>query len=555
MRRHYQRRVSIPTFSLLLLLATSRATLGQLPGCYAPWSSTTTFNGYYANGQIGLAGFGNQLIATWGDYFTNDLMASVYNGTSWSSPEDLSTGLGFPEVMNGLNTSKTLGGGGVNMTTSTGCPASIGNAAYVIWVDTTGQNIMAARYNGTTWSPPFGELLYNTATVNPPTLTTSSGVSTFSTDPPPPNRFWTAAPALFGSNYSAPPGYSTALPIGFAFPQYYMPEIQSAASGQGSSWNTYAYGIILGQFACDFSTVNVSTRNVCLFYEAPNSCSDASVGAWEFDEGFDQDYLWGPWSPLWTGAVGPKGQQYELRALALGNPVGNDNPPIWYSFGTPYWYSQTGPAPGCLGTDCMPGNKPFYAGQWTNDGIGGAINPADGTAWFVYNQKYFNSDTKGDLYYTLYHAITNGTPGQSQICTMDPNNGGSGGPAGFSNAMPSMTFWKNQLWIASTNGGSVNIESIPPAAIGWNGQEACLGGGTSCLTNAQCCTGVCSGGYCTAPCLNNLQACTSSSQCCSGYCGYGYCDNSGCLAPGASCGSGSACCSGVCQYSRCGSMP
>ena len=51
----------------------------------------------------------------------------------------------------------------------------------------------------------------------------------------------------------------------------------------------------------------------------------------------------------------------------------------------------------------------------------------------------------------------------------------------------------------------------------------CLPNGSQCRSNKQCCTFVCSNGYCD--CLPTGSPCGSSQMCCSGLCLFGICRN------------------------------
>ena len=357
----------------------------------------------------------------------------------------------------------TAGGGGVSMTASTTC-----NAAYAAYVDETGQNIWAASYNGAGWTLSSDPIftIPNIADYALPT-------PTFQTNPPSPGYFITSAPALFGENTTPPYGYSPpASPIGYAYTRIFSFDEQLAQ--KGSSYYTYTYGVTQGQFNCNFSTnsgVPEQGDNSCLFWDPNTGYCD---NLYEFDEGFKTSYLSGPQSPLWTGAVGPNGEMVELRAQATGNALGNDNPPIWYAFGSPNWFSTYGDTEGCLGTNCAVA-PPNGAGQWTNNGLGGAINPADGTPWFVYTCRYFDPDTcqgPGHQYFNLYHMTSEGTPGNGQLCIANGEAYGNSNSA-YSNSAPAMTFWNGQLWMAyqAGNGGNeqVTVVSIDPSNIGFNG--------------------------------------------------------------------------------------
>src|SRR5208282_3997243 len=445
----------------LLVVSGTQALLGQ-SSCYIPWTTEAALNGY-ANGQVGLAVLNNQIVVTWGDSSSDQFNAAYSSdGINWSY-QTLSS---YPLMMGDVPywPDSTFSGGGVSMTVSTACNP---NAAYAAYVDETGQNIWAASYNGASWTLSSNPI-YTIPYVADYTLPTP----TFQTNPPSPGYFITAAPALFGENTTPPHGYSRASPIGYAFPSYLGYTEQLA--NKGSSYYTYVYGITQAQFNCNFSTnsgVPEVGYDACLFWDPNTSYCDS---LYQFEEGFKTRYLSGPQSPLWTGAVGPNSQMVELRAMATGNALGNDNPPIWYAFGSPNWFSTYGDTEGCLGTNCAVA-PPNGAGQYANNGIGGAINPADGSAWFVYTCRYFNSDTcpgPGSQYIRLYHMTSEGRPGNGQLCNMTGEAYGNSDSA-YSNSAPAITFWNGHLWIAyqAGNGGNgqVTVVSINPSNIGFNG--------------------------------------------------------------------------------------
>ena len=454
MRGYHRLNITSIILSSMFMMSTAQTVTGQ-NGCYTPWDTRVTLTGR-SNGQVGLAVAHNKLVVAWGDRNTNQLKAAVFNGTTWTYP----TLPSFPLVMSrwalSSDQKKLISGGGVTMTSSTAC-----NSAYVAYVQAGGQIIRGVRYDGTSWT---GGEIYHIPWYAPQSL----GPPTFDPSPPSPYYFWTAPPALFGDNSDPPPGYSTALPIGFAFPLYGGWTTQLTKPGQGSQYNTYVYFVRPGQFDCNLGTIQVGSYTACLFWDPDTlTCLDGTgASGYEFDEGFKDgaQQLLGPWSPLWTGAAGPDGEMVELKALAQGNALGNLNPPIWYAFGHPHWYSQNGDTLNCLGANCA---APYYAGQWTNNGIGGAVNPADGTAWFTYSCRYFWSDTCGgsSIYkpFTFMHV---GTDGHQSYCTM------SAGSGEVTASMPAMTFWKGKLWLAwQSTSDNVVVASIAPWDMGWNGLQ------------------------------------------------------------------------------------
>lgn len=460
MRGNHRPNITNIFLSCVFLMSSAQTLMGA-DQCTIPWDTYVTLNGR-ANGQVGLAVTHNKLVVTWGDRTTNQLKAAVFNGSTWTYPTLPSGPLVMSMWTFSSNKRKLISGGGVTMTASNAC-----NAAYVAYVDAQapGQYIHAAKYDGTSWTRAT---IYHIPYQVPQSL----NPLTFTPSPPAPNYFWTAPPALFGDNTDPPPGYSTALPIGFAFPQYVGWTTQRVKD-PSPEFNTYVYSMVPGQFDCNLGAVQVGNRIACHFWDpVTRNCADESHGgsSYEFDEGFkagdkmawpdNQEQLFGPFSPLWTGAVGPTGQMVELKALAQGNPLGNLNPPIWFAFGYPHWYSQNGDTINCLGTDCVNGS-----GQWTNNGIGGAVNPADGSAWFTYKCRYFNDDTcntGSESIYMPYNLMRVSPSGQQSLCGTNPYGSAKTG------SMPAMTFWKNAIWLAwqSTN-ENVVVASIPYWDLSW----------------------------------------------------------------------------------------
>jgi hypothetical protein len=386
----------------------------------------TTY-GWNANGQVGLAALNGELILTWGDNSTDYLNAAVTkNGTSWTNVV-LS---GAPQVYSSTKdwvpgTNPNIGqpppyaAGGVSMTASTQC-----GYAYVAYAQhPSGTNVYAARSkDGLTWD--YGHLIWTE-----------------------PNGWLTSAPAL----YADPSGV-----IKFAAPMYnyigYQPN-----NGEYGNIPTYIYIMQMGQFNCDFTDIQLT--GTCFFYnKATGTCQDSSVSManklslavnLEFDEGM-ADYqihntkyhITGPWTPVWTGADG-----VELRADAQGNPLGNVNPPIYYSLnqGTPE----------CVGADCQ---YPYYAGQWANNGLGGAVNPADGTPFLVYSCGAFNGDTCGGTPWIQFYNVSTG-----YNCTTAPNGN-------WSVYAPAMTFFSGNIWVAmrgqwASQSGHIAVVSISPNSL------------------------------------------------------------------------------------------
>jgi len=474
-------------------------------GCYTPWATKVVFNGteqngmyynqYEANGQPGLAAVSGNLVLTWGDQNSNYLYSSYsWDGIVWS-PEMLVSS--SPQVNTSMyDAPPPYASGGVNMTVSPSC-----GYAYVGFVDPTGQNIyVVATSDGTWWYGP-----YLIATLTPQVSATNLPASY---NPPPTGYFSTSAPALYGSDPNV---------VRFAFPQLssltqvWQPGKQNDSGG----WYTYGYTVQVGQFGC--STTNpvinpqvLPSSQQCFFLNpGTGACNDSTNYGLniEYDEGWidatkpESDYQggWvpsGPWSPLWTGAVYNNqgvNQVVELQALAQGNPLGNLNPPIWYSTynETTQQYNDT-----CVGAYCAPpsggygiyqsppppgGYPPALAGPWSNNGIGGAVNPADGTAWLVFSCRDFDGDTcQNNPWIQFYHVST------GSWCSEDTARYGTGE---WSISMPAMTFWAPPwsngqvlLWLAwrgewESGNGSVAVASILPSNIGWNGSPGGGGGG------------------------------------------------------------------------------
>jgi hypothetical protein len=303
--------------------------------------------------------------------------------------------------------------------------------------------------------------------------------------------------------------------INFAFPKYFGWAYQAVWNGDGNPSYTYIYTVQMGQFDCNMQNVQVYTPTCFAtnsdFFKYGQLCQDGEFDIWQFDEGYKDQILSGPQSPLWTGAT-YNGNVVELRAEAQGNTLGNQVPPMWYSINEG--------AVNCVGPDCyVPGGHD--QGQWTNNGVGGAVNPSDGTSWLSYSCSYFNGDTcqgppDGTPWINLVQVIT--PPTGVNWCTMDTSKFGSGEIA---YSMPAMTFWQGKLWLAwESSTGQIIVASIAPSNIVWTGQP-CVNG-QYCTSNSQCCSGLCQGGTCVA-CLATGWACTTNSQCCTGNCVSGIC--------------------------------
>lgn len=494
MRGNNGRRVITVALPFVFLLAVSGTVLGQFDGCYTPWATKKVLS-YTSNGQVGLAAINGYLILTWADQTSSEVYSSAStDGVNWSTQQYV----GLPNAYSSMyGAPPPYANGGVTMTTSTSC-----GYAYVAFADSTGQNIYGARttgpQNGTTvWDGP-----YKIWTLSP-TISAQGLQGDYYQPPPAPSDFSTSAPALYANDPNV---------IRFAFPQY---------TGNGTVWqpgrqddsggaNTYGYTVQVGQFNCDFSHPQLANPN-CFFTDG-TTCLDStnSIMNIEYDEGW-VDYAkvevgyngasWvpsGPWSPLWTGAVLGSGQVLELKAIAQGNSLGNLNPPLWWSTynETTQAYSQN-----CVGNYCAPPsggygiykNPPPYppalAGNWANNGIGGAVNPADGTAYLAFSCRQFNGDTcQNTPYIQLYRASSN------SYCTEDPAKFGSGEWSLFA---PAMTFFNGKMWLAwrgalESGNGYINVASIDPSQIVWTGQP-CVNG-QYCTSNSQCCSGLCQGG-------------------------------------------------------------
>jgi hypothetical protein len=500
-------RIPCAVLLCLLLVCSPEALLG---GCYTPWATKVVFNGTYqngiyypaynANGQVGLVGFGNKLILTWGDQATNSFHSMIStDGITWTNHSVWSS---FPSVKTSFPYTDGLppkpppyAAGGVNMTASTSC-----GYVYAAYADPSGLNIYGARSaDGINW---YGNHLIWTIPMVPAT-----GLSPAGYTPPPSGYFSTSAPALYGND--------STLPIGFAFPRYIGSTYQQGGGSGGT--DTWVYGVYAGKFGCNFE--NPQLLDTCFFRNvSTGACQDGAVNM-EYDEGWagyahkangsyqSGHYVpSGPWSPLWTGATGPQGL-VQLRAVAQGNSLGNVNPPIYYS--------KNQGSVACLGTNCAP---PYYAGNWTNNGIGGAVNPADGALWMAVGCRKYNNDTCGAQGWFNFFRVTDTS---YNWCTMEPARGGSGE---WSRSMPTMTFFNGKLWLAwrgqlNNGNGPINVASINPANLGWT-PPYCAPVGNYCDQNVPCCSGMfCYNNVCAyTGCSPSGSSCSSNSECCSGVC-------------------------------------
>jgi hypothetical protein len=370
----------------------------QLVYASCPAWSTKVVLSRYANGQPGLVAFNGKLFLTWGDKSTNELHSlTSTDGINWTDPQVLSS---FPKVYSSVTYAAPppYASGGVNMTASTSC-----GYVYVAYADPTGENVYGARSeDGITWDG--GHKILSVSD-----LVTSS-------------------PALYGND--------STLPIGFAAPSYNGTGYQQGGGSAGGAW-TYIYNMKVGRFNCDFGDPRLLSGS-CFFPSPTNACQDMTVfgGALEYDEGVAWSYgnytASGPWSPLWTGADG-----IELKALGRGNPLGNVSPGMWYSVNKSVVDSVAS------GT------------QWTNNGMGGAVNPANSAPYLVWSCREFDGDTcNGNPWINFYNVKT------GYWCSESPNGD-------WSISMPAMTFFNGKLWVAWRGGwqsdnGAIMIASAYP---------------------------------------------------------------------------------------------
>jgi hypothetical protein len=402
-----------------------------------PWASYVDLP-YNANGQPGLAAINGNLILTWGDYSSNYLHASVStNGVNWSTPVTLS---GLPQVWNSadIGAPPPRASGGVNMTAST---CSGGGWAYVAYVDSTGDNIYAARsQNGVNWD---GDHLLVSLTPYWP------GVPA------------TASPALYG-------GYTNGT-VGFAFPQFdgLASEPYGGTLQDGGWETTVGYNINVGEFPCDFSSKPQLTSSCFLGVSASGTCEDLQAtpgygtyngnAVLEFDEGpisYNQYPAIGPWSPLWTGFPGA-----ELRAVAQGNPLANAEPPIYYTMNE--GAVQCWPAI----TPCPP---TYYNGDgaaWANNGLGGAVQPVTGAAFLFHSCRPFYGGEPWD------NSACDDTEYGSMpyIRVFYAANNRENDSYNWSPFAPAITFFNGALWVAACGGaqcnGGITVMSVYPAQL------------------------------------------------------------------------------------------
>jgi hypothetical protein len=398
-------KLSVVTVAIGALVISTTFGLASLPTCpiWSSWQNLGTDYGFHANGQPGLATLNGKLILTWGDAGDDYLHAAVSSdGANWTGE----TLVGAPQVYSSVKNPAPppWASGGVNMTASAAC-----GYVYVAYTDPSGDEIYGARSkDGVNWDD--GHPIWTE-----------------------PDGWLTSAPAL----YADPSGV-----IRFAAPHQDGAAYQPNGGSRGPIL-TYVYNMQMGQFNCDFG--NITLTGTCFFYEkSTGTCQDSSINpdeALEYDEGY-VDYelgetgfnISGPWSPLWIRADG-----VELRAEARGNPLGNVSPNMYYSLNQGA-YHEVG------------------AGNWTNNGLGGAVNPADGTPFLVTTCRQFNSDTCGGTPWINFFNLRTG-----YICNTSPNGD-------WSISMPAMTFYNGKIWLAWRGGweddpGNVVVASISPSSL------------------------------------------------------------------------------------------
>jgi hypothetical protein len=421
MNRKYARvLLAVLLFSGLLL--GGRAMLADVP-LFGDWASYVQIP-YYPNGQVGLVAFWGKLIMTWGDQSTNYLNASYsFDGRNWSSPVVLS---GFPRVYNTVSPGAPppISSGGVSMTASYTC-----GYVYVAYTDPSGDRIYGARsQDGVNWDG--GHLIWSLSA-------------------PPTGGPATSSPALYGANSGGT--------IGFAFPVY----SSNASQPNGTNWtSTYGYKVSVGQFNCDFSNPHI-TSSCFMWNSATGTCQDSAATpgypslnpnvALEFDEGPPAGHsAAGPWSPLWTGAGG-----VELRAVAQGNPVGNAEPPIFYSLNQG--------SLSCAALANCPSSYFNDGAPWANNGVGGAIGPDTGTPFLFITCRQYNTDTcSGSSIWDL-----NGTP--PFINAIDLGNRRVSRSGNWFIIAPSVTYNNGRFWLAGCgNWGcqdGIDVMSVWPAQL------------------------------------------------------------------------------------------
>lgn len=382
---------------------------------------------YSPNGQVGLTALNGRLILTWGDQSSNYLEASTSeDGRNWSTPVVLN---GFPQVYNDVANAAPppYASGGVNMTTSTGC-----GYAYVAYTDPTGDEIYGARsQDGVSWDG--GHLIWS--------------VKSYTGAP------GTASPALNGE-------YLTNA-VAFAFPSYSGGALAPYGGTPPSSWaSTDGYEISTGQFNCDFSSPQL-TSSCFLWDSATKTCQDSqatpgygsvnNVVALEFDEGpLEYDPATGPWSPLWTGPPGN-----DLRAVAQGNPLANAEPPVYYSVGEGVIQCVSGISP------CPPSSYSGDGATWTNNGLGGAVQPGTGVGFVFKTCQPFYSNIGGanSACYNTHPLI--------QAWYLPNHRESSSG--NWSYVAPAATFFNGALWVAACGEnnclGGITVMSVYPAQL------------------------------------------------------------------------------------------
>jgi hypothetical protein len=216
---------------------------------------------------------------------------------------------------------------------------------------------------------------------------------------------WDGAYFIYGPAQATPSlrGDESSLPIGFAFPI-----IDRLVGG---------YDIQKGAFNCNFTNPHlVDTGYRCFFY----GC--------DFIGSPPDQYQ--PATPTWTGANGTT----ELRGYGQGvNPNGYGPQPIIYEV-------NSGPL------NVIP------AGNWTDNGLEGLVNPTNGQSYLAWTCRKFSSDT---CHGTPFISIWNITTGAHKLC------------GDWSIAKPAMAFFNGKTWIAwrgqwSDALGYINVASINP---------------------------------------------------------------------------------------------
>jgi hypothetical protein len=247
--------------------------------------------------------------------------------------------------------------------------------------------------------------------------------------------------------------------------------------GPDGSDPTIGYTIQMGEFPYNFSspatvyplpTSTTANATNCFFWDKttgqcqnsrlspqypvsnPNVIMEFDEGLTDYDAGIVDSGPTGPWTPLWTGGDG-----VELRASAQGNPLlDNAEPPIFYTVNQG--------SLGCVGiTSCPPSDYYNDAAQWSNAGVGGAVDPGSGTPFIVWScGRVWNPSTGG----------TCDSSGVDHIHIVDLNNGNMWtAPNDWTVFKPSATFFNNMLWVAWCGNydcsGTLNVASIYPAQL------------------------------------------------------------------------------------------